>query len=392
MLNQPTRARGHLRYARGLFLSLVALVVVTALATPALAQQYSFTKVADSTEDGFDPFSFGCASINSGGDIAFRAGRPHPDGFNTIHGIYRANADGSLTTIAENDKRFVQIGFNPSMNDLGQVSFAARIDRRPDTESILRGSGKKLTTIASTADEFNFFGFDTSVSNTGEVAFKAELDEEFGFDEGLFSGSGRAITTHYLTSTSQFDGSDSRPSINNLGIIGFDESIDFDSGIFKGREGVFTAIAAPDPDVFVQEPVLNDSGTAAFVRSFFDEAADLFVEEIVTGSGGPLATVVDTRGPFAFFGFRPPSLNNGGDVAFHGTLDDGTSGIFVGPDATIDRVVAVGDTLDGATVQNLTFCEEGLNDSGQLGFIAQLDDPGSPVGFRMAVFRATPSP
>jgi hypothetical protein len=85
-------------------------------------------------------------------------------------------------------------------------------------------------------------------------------------------------------------------------------------------------------------------------------------------------------------------LNNGGDVAFHGTLDDGTSGIFVGPDATIDRVVAVGDTLDGATVQNLTFCEEGLNDSGQLGFIAQLDDPGSPVGFRMAVFRATPSP
>jgi hypothetical protein len=390
-LNQPTRAQGRLRYARGLFQSLVALVVVTALATPALAQQYSFTKVADSTEDGFDPFSFGCASINSGGDIAFRAGRPHPDGFNTIHGIYRANADGSLTTIAENDKRFVQIGFNPSMNDLGQVSFAARIDRRQDTESILRGSGKKLTTIASTADEFNFFGFDTSVSNTGEVAFKAELDEEFGFDEGLFSGRGRRITVHYLTSTSRFDGSDSRPSINNLGIIGFDESIDFDSGIFKGREGVFTAIAAPDPDVFVQEPVLNDSGTAAFVRSFFDEAADLFVEEIVTGSGGPLTTVVDTRGPFAFFGFRPPSLNNGGDVAFHGTLDDGTSGIFVGPDATLDRVVAVGDTLDGATVQNLTFCEEGLNDSGQLGFIAQLEDPGSPAGLRMAVFRATPS-
>ena len=70
------------------------------------------------------------ASINSGGDIAFRAGRPHPDGFNTIHGIYRANVDGSLTTIAEDDKRFVQIGFNPSMNDLGQVSFAARIDRK----------------------------------------------------------------------------------------------------------------------------------------------------------------------------------------------------------------------------------------------------------------------
>jgi hypothetical protein len=390
-LSQPPRAPGHVRYARGLFQSLVALALVTALATPALAQQYSFVKVADSTEDGFDPFSFGCASINSKGAIAFRAGRPHPDGFNTIHGIYRANADGSLTTIAENDKRFVQIGFNPSMNDLGQVSFAARIDRKQDTESILRGSGKKLTTIASTADEFNFFGFDTSVSNSGEVAFKAELDEEFGFDEGLFSGSGGAITTHYLASTSRFDGNDSRPSINNLGAIAFDESVDFDDGIFVGREGAFMAIARPDPDVFVQEPVLNDPGRAAFVRSFFDEAADQFVEEIVTGSGGPLTTVVDTRDPFAFFGFRPPSINNAGDVAFHGTLDDGTSGVFTGPDPTLDRVIAVGDTLDGAVVQNITFCEEGLNDSGQLGFVAQLEDPSSPEGFRMAVFRATPS-
>src|SRR5919106_5117128 len=290
---------------RRCFVAVGALALVVALASPASAQAYTFTKVADSSTDNFDPFSFGCATTNSRGDVAFRAGRLAEDGFNTIPGIYRVNADGSLTTIAENEKRFGFIGRNPSMNDLGEVSFAARIDegKKPDTESILRGAGKKPTTIASTADEFNFFGFDTSISNSGEVAFKAELDQEFGFDEGLFSGTGRAVTTHYLTSTSQFDGSDSRPSINNLGIIGFDESIDFDSGIFKGREGVFTTIAAPDPDVFVQKPVLNDSGTAAFYRSFFDDAAEVFVEEIVTGSGGPLTTVVDTRGPFAFFGF-----------------------------------------------------------------------------------------
>jgi hypothetical protein len=159
------------------------------------------------------------------------------------------------------------------MNDLGEVSFAARVDggKKPDTESILRGSGRKLTTIASTADQFNFFGFDTSIRNSGEVAFKAELDEEFGFDEGLFSGSGRDVTAHYLASTSDFDGNDSRPSINDLGVIGFDESVSFESGIFAGREGAFTTIAAPDPDVFVQKPVLNDSGTAAFYRSFSDQ-------------------------------------------------------------------------------------------------------------------------
>jgi hypothetical protein len=381
----------------GLFVSLglAALVLLTALAAPAYAQEYTFTKVADSAEDGFDLFSFGCAAINTPGDVAFRAGRVAPDGFNTIPGIYRANADGSLTTIAEDERRFAFIGNNPSMNDLGQVSFAARLDggRKPDTEAILRGSGRKLTTIASTADEFNFFGFDTFINDSGEVAFKAELDEEFNFDEGLFSrrGGKSGITTHYLASTSQFDGNGSRPSINNVGNIAFEESINFNSGIFVGREGNFQTIAAPDPDVLVQKPVLNDGGTVAFQRSFFDEANQEFVEEIVSTNGGPLTTVANARGSFGSFGSRPPALNNGSDVAFLATLDDfSTTGIFVGPDPVEDRVIATGDTLDGSTVTSLTFCEEGLNDSGQLTFTAFFQDPDT-FEPRAAVFRASPS-
>ena len=85
------------------------------------APQYTFTKVADSVEDGFDPFSFGCAAINTPGDIAFKAGRLAPDGFNTIPVVFRANADGTLSTIAEDRKRFQTIGFNPSINDSGLV-------------------------------------------------------------------------------------------------------------------------------------------------------------------------------------------------------------------------------------------------------------------------------
>ena len=381
-------------------------VVLGAMLSDARAQtapQYTFTKVADSVEDGFDPNSFGCAAINTRGDIAFRAGHLAPDGFNRVPGIYRANADGTLTTITEDQKRFVSIGFNPSINDSGQVSFAARLDggKKPDTEAILRGSGKKLTTIATTADQFNFFGFDTSINNSGEVAFTAELDEEFGFDEGLFSGSGTksGVTTHYLTSTSEFDGSDSRPSINNSGEIAFVESVDFARGIFVGREGEFTEVVAPDPSdpsIGLGVPVLNNAGTVAFQRSFTDETTQEFVEEIVKiDADGTSTTVADTRGEFAFFGFRPPSLNNEGDVAFLATLDDfSTTGIFVGPDPINDRVIATGDTLDGSTVQNITFCEEGLSDSGELAFVAQLaDNPDTPEDdSRTAVFRATPNP
>jgi hypothetical protein len=196
----------HRPSALRLFATLFALaagltIVLGAMLSDAQAQttpQYTFTRVADSVEDGFDPFSFGCAAINTRGDIAFRAGRLAPDGSNTIPSVYRANADGTLSTIAEDQKRFVSIGLNPSINDSGQVSFAARLEggNKPDTEAIFRGDGKKLTTIASTADEFNFFGCDTSINNSGEVAFKAELDNE---DEGLFSGSGGkkgGVTTH----------------------------------------------------------------------------------------------------------------------------------------------------------------------------------------------------
>jgi hypothetical protein len=55
-------------------------------------------------------------------------------------------------------------------------------------------------------------------------------------------------------------------------------------------------------------------------------------------------------------------------------------------------VIGTGDTLDGSTIQSLTFCEEGLSDLGELAFVAQLEDPNTPEGFRMAVFRATPLP
>ena len=162
------------------------------------------------------------------------------------------------------------------------------------------------------------------------------------------------------------------------------------AGIFAGRAGIFRTIAAPDPNVFVEKPMFNDAGTAAFYRSFTD-ATGQFVTAIVTGNGGPLTTVADTTGPFGAFGFRPPSLNNNGDVAYNATLDDfQTTGIFVGPRAIQDRVIQTGDKLDGSRVIGLTFCEEGLNDSGQLGFIASLEDPAAPNGFRTAVFRATP--
>jgi hypothetical protein len=218
-----------------------ALGLVAAVTAPgyAAAPDYTFTKVADSIEDGFSPFSFDCSSINNRGDIAIKTARVVPRSSQLVQGIYRANVGKTaLTTIAEVDDGFDFLGTSPSINDLGQVAFAVRDftqrgSQFVETQSIRRGSGGKATTIATSADRFSQFGFEPTVNNSGTVAFKAQLNtfDEFNNDQGLFSGNGAkgsALTTHYLSSTSKVSefSSLSRPSINNLGDVAFEASLD----------------------------------------------------------------------------------------------------------------------------------------------------------------------
>jgi hypothetical protein len=280
------------------FALVIAVVAGFAIALGAMrsaaqaAPQYTFTKVADSAQDGFDPFSFECSAINNRGDIAFRTARAPRRGTQLIQGIYRANADGrKLTTITEVGDGFDFLGQIPSINDEGQVSFALRdfTQRGPnflETQSVLRGSGMKPTTIATTADDFNRFGFEPTVNNEGVVAFKADLDniDTFDNENGLFSGQDgkRAnITTHYLSSNSQFSefGTLSRPSINNLGNIAFEESVDSGaSGIFVGPDPIADRVVGTGDtldgltvtNLRICDEGLNDSGQLAFQATFND--------------------------------------------------------------------------------------------------------------------------
>jgi hypothetical protein len=395
-VTQTSRLRRHAltteHGVRGVFAILASLALLSALAAPAhAAKKYVFTKVADSVADDFNPNSFTCASINTRGDVAFRAARrPSEDG------IHRADASGGLTTIAEATpgSGFGFFKGSVSMNDSGEVSFWANVDLE---QAIMRGDGTDLTTIAiTTRKKFASFGDNTSINDSGEVAFDGQLQAG---DLGLFSGTGVDTTTHYLNSEdvlvdgnpARFDATSDRPSINNLRNIAFIDSIQgtFRRDIFVGQEGSFRTIPSPNqPD---GPPVLNDGGTVAFQTSFLDDAG-FSVRAIVKGDGvDPLTTVADSSG--AFHIFLSQAINNTGAVAFSATLDSdelGIPSIFVGPSPKKDRVIGHRDKLDGAIVAGLRFCEEGLNDSGALTFIADLADPDAPDGRRVAVFRATP--
>ena len=388
------------RAAFGTFATLVALAMLSAFAFAAPANAagaYVFTKVVDSVADDFNPQTLrvSCPSINTGGDIAFKSDRGAAE-----DGIYRADAGGGVTTIAEvaPGSGFVLLANgNPSMNDSGQVSFGA--SPSPDGgQAIMRGDGTTLTTIASTSTQmegFASFGRSTSINDTGEVAFDGQLGSGAG---GLFSGTGGATTTHYLStedvsvdgSPARFNATSDRPSINDFGDIAFLDEIQetFRQDIFRGQEEVFTTISASNPPSADTPPLLNNSGTVAWQTSFLDETG-FSVRAIVTGDGvGPATRVVDSSG--AFDVFDAYAINNTGAVAFSATLDSddlGIPSIFVGPRPKKDRVIGPGDKLDGGTVAGLRFCEEGLNDSGQLAFIAEIEDGNGDV--RVAVFRAT---
>jgi hypothetical protein len=374
------------------FATVAALSMASSLAAPAhAAGDYVFTKVVDSSTDGFNrqTLRLSCPSINNGGDIAFKSERGGVDG------IYRADAAGGITPIYEvplGGEALLANG-NPSMNDSGQVSFGA--SPSGGERAILRGDGGgSPTTIATTSAEFASFGDNTSINDAGEVAFDAQLDSSA---RGLFSGTGGPTTTHYLNTADAFvDGNPARfvadsdrPSINNLGAIAFSDEIEdtFRQDVFRGQEGTFTTISEANPPSGLTPPVLNDAGTVAWQSFFFDETG--FVSSIVTSDGsGPATTVVDSSG--AFDSFDSYAINNTGAVAFSATLDSddlGIPSIFVGPRPKKDRVIGPGAKLDGGTVVDLNFCEESLNDSGQLAFVAEIEDRNGDV--RAGVFRAT---
>jgi len=130
---------------------------------------------------------------------------------------------------------------------------------------------------------------------------------------------------------------------------------------------------------------INDNGTVAFgMRPLdqFDNLISLQNDIIFTSNAGSSTTIADTSGPFKSFG--NPAINNTGTVAFFGTLDTGGSGIFTGADPITNKVITLGDSLFGSKVVSLDFSTKGLNNSGQLAFLATFEDGTS------GIFRANP--
>lgn len=354
--------------AAALLPGLVGIGAPTQVDAKQVAGDYRFTVVADSTRNRFDPYTTGCAAINDKAQIAFRTARL--DGTQIVF----RSTKGKLELITRNPQPFSFIGTSPSINERGEVAFTANLDA--GGAGVFLGSGGALTTIATTGPAaYRSFGVDTSLNNRGEVAFKAT--SEVPLDRGLFVSDGNTTRTYYLAAETVFAGSRSAPSLNDRGEVAFREFLDAGGQAIvrsNGRDVVQIADES-GPLLSLGDVSINKRGLVAF-----DASLDAGGEAIFTGSGGTLTTIVSTLdGPIFTFDFGGPSLNDKGEIAFAATLDNGEQGVFTGPNPATDEVIGTGDALAGSTVSTVVFCREGLNNKGELAFVAQLADGRSVV-------------
>jgi len=357
--------KGKGRIRSRLIICAAAMGLVLGFAASGEATTYTFTKIAEtsSAQNGFSALNI--PSLSDNGTAAFSARLN-----STLIGIFIGDGTTTANPIVDTSGPSSNFGFSftilgsPSINNTGMVAFWARLN--DGSNGIFRSDGTAATTIPDTIGPFSSFDPSPSINDAGMVAFRSNI--------GVFTGSGGSTTT--IADTSDRFSSLSFPSIANTGTVAFGGRDADGSGIFMGDGTTTTTVVASGTFTALSFPVTNNGGTVTFLGFLNGGGSGIF-----SSNGGTLTSIADTSGPFTFFG--TPSINDAGVVAFQAFISTG-AGIFSGPDPIADRVIAVGDPLDGSTVAGLAFSREGLNGAGQVAFFASLADG------RQGVFLADP--
>jgi hypothetical protein len=334
------------------------------------------------------------------------------------------------------------VGVAPAaLNDAGQVVFMAGL--QPDPTGVFVGSGGPLTTVVDTTGAFSALGFRNqgtplaggfaSINGSGQVTFAglgrdgrtgyfADADgsvtiadntlPNVRFEGDVFSSGSGSLTaveavvvinqrsrqailvrnggpqTRIADTSLTFAALDLDPRVNASGLVAFHGiRRDGSEGIFTGNGGTLTTIADNSGAfaAFTDAPAISDTGDVLFQATLKPSGDAPRVQGLFLSRAGAITTVVDDSGAFVSFGFAP-AVNARGQVAFEGTTRGGLVGIFTGGNPQKDRVIAVGDELDGSTVVDLSTSafRTSLNNNGQIAFTAQLEDG------RTGVYRADP--
>jgi len=378
--------------------------------------------------------------LNDGGQAAFEAFILTNGGSTVENGVFRG-AGGKPIQIAREgeeapDGNGTFWSFEaPSLNDADQAAFAAELagtsGKTRDNEGIFLGAGGTIIQIVREGQPppdrngtFSIFGA-PSLNDPGQVAFAAELTGTSGGwadNSGIFRGAGGALTQIARAGQAAPDGNGTffdfgTPSLNDAGQAAFDAELTGTSGgtsdnrgIFRGSGGTLTQIAregqaAPDGNGTLSSfgyLALNNTSQAAFDAELTGTSGGTSDNTgIFRGAGGPLTQIarkgqVAPDGNGTFSTFYSPALNNAGQVAFEaffigtsgGTTDD--EGLYLGDGLQLVRVARKGQPLAGSTIAEIDFAHiapdenDGLSDFAEVAYRARLADG------RWVIVRFTP--
>jgi len=355
---------------------MVAAALTAVLATPVAAQpSYTFTRIADTRAFAGEVRS--PVALNDDGQVAFVAATSAG-----VTGVF-VGSGGAVTTAADTSSVFTFFGF-PGINGLGQATFFA--NKGAELAGYYAGLDG-ATTIVENRGAVGGFGGDIFSSPSGKFSTAEIVLRLPRQAQAIVVGDGgrviRIADTSGLFQLLDFD-----PRVNASGLVAFHATRrDLSEGIFVGKGGALSTIAdTSGPFVsFNDSPAINDPGDVLF-EAVASASNGSLITGLFLGSRGEIRSVLDSRGAFADFG-RAPGLNAKGEIAFQGTTNAGLIGIFTGGDPAADRVIAVGDSLDGSVVSGfdpLSFASS-LNNAGQIAFLVSLADG------RTGVYRADPA-
>src|SRR5262245_59247215 len=194
------------------------VLVVGVLRLPANAQvvSYTFTKIADCSDDSITVPDSGGVSINAQGAVAF-IGNLNAGG----QGVFTGNG-GPLTTIVDTNQGFgsfgpfANFGGQVSINDNGTVAFFGQF--QAGGAGIFSGRGGPLTLLADTSGVLSGIVGTAAINNQGTVAFVAGFRAS-GRQGILTSDHGTLITI--ADSGSFAGGFGAIPAINARGTVAF---------------------------------------------------------------------------------------------------------------------------------------------------------------------------
>jgi hypothetical protein len=251
--------------------------------------------------------------------------------------------------------------------------------------ALFTGQGAKLTRVADTEPTGPFSAVLPAaprIDGAGTLWFRGSLRSGesgyFAVDQGLpriFYITGGQFSTFPASPGKQVNG----------------DSAGFRATLSDGVEGVFFGDGHRTETVATIGPTYtrflgvesNDAGTLAITAELVAGG-----QAIVVADGRPrtFVTFADTRGVYtALGGGGRISINNRGTIVFGADLSTpapaNASGIFRGPDASVDKVIAIGDALFDSIVAGFPtnfMNPRGLNNEDQIVFRADLAD-GSTV-------------